>query len=153
MRSVSIDAVVLGRSRDEVLDALRQFERYPEVSPAVRSVRVEPAPTGGQYEVRSHWEVDFGDGVLQWSEHDTVSLQEGTLRFEQVSGDFETFLGAWHVAEADSGCRVQFQAQFDMGIPSLNALLEPMAEQALRANVADILTGLFDEVRVEPDSR
>jgi hypothetical protein len=42
---------------------------------------------------------------------------------------------------------VTFDAELDMGIPSLAAIIDPIARNALRDNVLLILTGLLGSLR------
>jgi hypothetical protein len=45
------------------------------------------------------------------------------------------------------GTLVRFDAEFDLGIPTLAAILEPVAEAALRGNILKILAGLLGEAQ------
>ena len=38
---------------------------------------------------------------------------------------------------------LRFAASFDMGIPALSSIIDPIAEQALRENIVAIIKGLF----------
>ena len=127
---------------------LRDFARYPELTDAVRSVEVDPpAPDGS---VRSRWTVLFRNGLLRWSESDTFDDDARTITFRQLTGDFETFDGQWSVRARDRGCEVVFDAHFDLGIPSLAAILDPVAESTLRANILTIVRGLLGVVEPAP---
>ncbi|WP_327328172.1 aminotransferase class III-fold pyridoxal phosphate-dependent enzyme [Streptomyces sp. NBC_01210] len=83
-----------------------------------------------------------------WTERDVFSPAELTLSFEQLSGDFETFEGSWRCEPAGTGAGtvVTFQATFDLGMPPLTAILDPVAESTLRNNVVRILWGLLGTV-------
>lgn len=116
--------------------ALTDFERYPALTDAVRDVTVED---GG----RSRWEVNFREGILRWTEIDVLDAEARTIAFEQESGDFHAFRGAWIVDDDPAGSVVRFHAEFDLGIPSLSELIDPLAVRALRDNVAAIVSGLF----------
>jgi hypothetical protein len=91
----------------------------------------------------SAWEVEFRDGLLRWTERDTFLRERLRIEFRQIDGDLEAFSGSWEVARAEEGSTVTFAAVFDLGIPSLAAFLEPVAQAALEENVARMLRGLF----------
>jgi ribosome-associated toxin RatA of RatAB toxin-antitoxin module len=139
MRIVKMTTPLSG-APDDVFERICDFERYPELTDAVRSVVVTPHADGT---LASAWEVNFRNGILRWSETDRVDHEQRTIDFEQLDGDFEAFTGRWSVAPRDGGgCTVGFEAAFDLGMPTLAAMLDPIAEGALRENVARILDGL-----------
>lgn len=149
MRQLEIAALVPGRGVKEAYDILCDFERYPDYSPEVRSVVVES--NGG--ESYSTWETTFRGGLLRWKERDSFDPESNTLGFVQTEGDIDHFSGWWKITGEDGGSRVRFWAQFDMGIPSLSEIIDPIAEQALRENIIAILRGLFGpEVAILPEA-
>lgn len=140
MRSLEITARVADRSADEAYSILCDFERYPEHSEAVRSVTVEVSRDGL---MTSSWETNFRSGILRWVETDVLDPAARAIAFQQTEGDIEHFSGEWRVEPFGEGAVIYFLAQFDMGMPSLSQILDPIAEQALRENIIAIIQGLF----------
>lgn len=140
MRHVEVVARVADLAPAEAYAIISDFSRYPEHSNAVRSVTYK-RKDGGQSV--SAWEVNFREGILRWTEEDVFDVGEHTIRFRQIEGDVEYFVGTWSVRRAPQGCLVCFECDFDMGIPGLNDVLEPIAERALRENARSILGGLI----------
>lgn len=126
---------------------LSDFARYPELTDAVRSVEIDPPGPDGS--VVSRWTVLFRNGLLRWTESDTLDPVARTIVFRQLAGDFEVFDGRWTVRERDAGCEIAFDAHFDLGIPSLAPILDPVAESTLRANILTIVRGLLGTVELE----
>lgn len=62
------------------------------------------------------------------------------MHFTQVEGDLASFEGEWAVEETDDGVVIRFQADFDLGIPSLATMLNPVAERALRSNISELIS-------------
>lgn len=139
MKELEIAALVPGRGVRETYDVLCDFQRYPDCSPEVRSVVIE-SDGGDSY---STWETTFRGGLLRWKEKDLFDPETNTIGFVQTEGDIEHFSGWWKIAGDGGDSRVRFWAQFDMGIPSLSEIIDPIAEQALRENIVAILRGLF----------
>ena len=139
MRELAIDIMVPDRPAHEVYEILCDFERYPDYTPEVRSV-TRDSSDGEHF---STWETTFRGGILRWRERDSFDPATNTIGFEQTEGDIEKFFGWWKIDGENGSCNVRFQAQFDMGIPSLSDIIEPIAEQALRDNIVAILRGLF----------
>ncbi len=142
MRSVSVTATAPDLQPDEVFDRVADFERYPEVCDTVLSVVQERLDSE---RLRSTWEVEFRDGVMEWTEEDRLDRQARTIEFTQTVGDFEHFAGRWAIRPAGAGSAIEFEADFDLGVPSLGNLLEPIAERSLGENVAAILRSLLGE--------
>ena len=140
MPSVAVTAAVPDAEPDEVFSAVADFGSYAEHTDAVREVVVRPAADGGG---ESDWEVNFRSGVLAWTERDTVDPAARRIDFEQVDGDFAVFTGTWSVEPDRDGSVVRFTASFDLGMPSLAPMIDPIAVRTLVDNVRAILSGLL----------
>lgn len=141
MRSVNIHARV-HRNPEETYALLSDFRSYPHYMSSVRQVEIrEDLGTS----CISAWEVEFRDGLLRWTERDTFLRERLRIEFAQIDGDLEAFAGSWEVTPAQEGSTVTFSALFDLGIPSLAAFLEPVAQAALEENVARMLRSLFGD--------
>ncbi|MCG6498311.1 type II toxin-antitoxin system RatA family toxin [Kitasatospora sp. A2-31] len=138
-RQVTLEALVSDADADTVFARLADFERYPEFTDAVREVRVTEREDGV---IDSAWAVNFRNGVLRWSENEVIDPAARTITFAQTTGDFESFDGTWRVEERDGGVVIRFEAEFDLGMASLAAIIDPIAERALVENLQRILTGL-----------
>jgi ribosome-associated toxin RatA of RatAB toxin-antitoxin module len=161
MRFFKIRTMVPDADPLAVFDVLAAFERYPAHSPAVRSVFVRADGTAGaERPMVSDWEVDFRGGILRWTEEDVIDRERLRIEYRQLSGDIDHFSGYWQVEVAEAGCVVDFGAWFDLGIPSFDDVLDPIAEEAIHENIVSILSGLFGATRtletegrqVEPDA-
>jgi ribosome-associated toxin RatA of RatAB toxin-antitoxin module len=126
-------------------ERIASFEQYPAHCDAVRKVTMLDS---GASTVTSSWEVNFRRGVLCWTERATLQASEGLITFEQVDGDVDEFSGFWSVAPAGDRTRVRFFVEFDVGVPTLDHLLDPIAEEALYDNIVSIVRGLLGD-RVE----
>jgi ribosome-associated toxin RatA of RatAB toxin-antitoxin module len=140
MRIVTLTVLVADRNHHEAFASIADFAAYPQHSNAVRSVVVTETGPSTQH---SRWEVAFRNGLLRWTEEDTVSSAGGTITFRQVEGDVDQFEGGWEVEPTDGGARVRFTARVDMGIPTLADVLEPIASRTLLDNTWAILHGMF----------
>ncbi|GHE15480.1 type II toxin-antitoxin system RatA family toxin [Streptomyces alanosinicus] len=145
MRHVEIEALLPGSDPLAVFDRLKDFQRYPEHTDAVREVTVRAERDGTLW---SEWSVNFRNGELRWTERDVVDRPNLTLGFEQIDGDFERFDGSWTVLAAGADTTVRFAADFDLGMPSLERIIDPIAERTLRENISAILVGLLGDALV-----
>jgi ribosome-associated toxin RatA of RatAB toxin-antitoxin module len=140
MPEVAVTAAVPGACPDAVFSAVADFASYARHTEAVRQVVVTSVDGGG---VESAWEVNFRNGILAWTERDVVDPGARRIDFEQVDGDFVVFTGAWAVDPDGDGSTVRFSASFDLGMPSLAPMIDPIATRALAESVQSILTGLL----------
>jgi len=140
MRSVRLRLHVPNQPAGDVYATLADFERYPELSDAVKSVAVTEV---SENITVSQWEVTFRAGLLRWTEEDTFDPGALSITFRQLEGDIAHFDGSWKCLDAARGSEIVFSARLDMGIPSLADALEPIAVRALIDNVVSIVRGLF----------
>ncbi len=139
MRTVRLRLHVPHKPASDVYATLADFERYPELSDAVRSVAV--TKVSGNLTV-SRWEVTFRAGLLRWTEEDTFDPRTLSITFRQLEGDIALFDGSWKCIDATPGSEIVFSARLDMGIPSLADALEPIAARTLIDNIVSIVRGL-----------
>ena len=139
MRTVLLRLHVPHKPASDVYQTLADFERYPELSDAVRSVTVTEV---SENHTVSAWEVTFRAGLLRWTEEDTFDPAARTITFHQLQGDAAVFDGSWQCLDAGPGSQIVFSARLDMGIPSLADALEPIAVRALTDNIVSIVRGL-----------
>lgn len=142
MRKVEVKAIVNNCTASKVFPIICDFKEYEHHSNVVRSVDI--LEENGQYSI-SNWEVNFRQGILRWTEKDHFFPETFTILFQQTKGDAEHFSGKWILSDTEKGCAIHFEAEFDMGIPSLRDIIEPIAEQALQENIQAILKGLLKD--------
>jgi len=146
VRHVELDALIPTEQADTVYDSVRRWERYPDLAPHVNATTVHA--TYPAENASSSWELHFRSGLLRWTESDVFVPERGEIRFEQTDGDFDSFTGTWTVLQQGADVSVRFAADFDFGIPSLEGILDPIAERVIKETVAWALTGLFPAVRL-----
>ena len=139
MRTVLLRLHVPDKPASDVYQTLADFERYPDLSDAVRSVAVTEV---SQNVTVSQWEVTFRAGLLRWTEEDTFDPGALTITFRQLEGDAAVFDGSWQCLDAGPDSEIIFAARLDMGIPSLADALEPIAARTLTGNIVAIVRGL-----------
>ena len=140
MRKINVVAIAKGKSPDLAYRILADFEAYKAHSDVVREVVILERDEKRSV---STWEVNFRQGILRWKEEDHYDPAGLRMHFEQLEGDAEEFRGEWLFSGVPEGTRIEFKAEFDMGIPSMNDIIEPIAEMALKENIQAIISGLM----------
>jgi ribosome-associated toxin RatA of RatAB toxin-antitoxin module len=150
MRHVELNLRVPAEPALTVFEAVSRWERYPELAPHVNATTVHtgrPAATGS-----SSWELHFRSGLLRWTEHDEFREDDLEIHFEQTDGDFDSFTGTWTLRQDGEDVDVRFAADIDFGIPSLEGILDPIAERVIAETVAWAVTGLFPRTALPENS-
>ncbi len=127
-----------------VWDAVVDVERYPESMENVRSVELRAVESRELR--RTAWSVILKGSILQWEEEEHLDHDQRVIRFHQVKGDMEVFTGEWVLEERGSALtNVRLQITFEIGIPLLADMLNPVAQRSLQENCADMLRGVERE--------
>ena len=132
---LSIDADI-----DDVWHTVCGVEAYPQYMDNVRTVRV--LEDEGDTRVTS-WSVFLKGSILEWTESEEIHAAERRIDFHQLDGDLELFNGYWQLSEEAGGAtRVELDIEFEIGIPLLAQMLNPVAGRALHDNSEQMLRGL-----------
>ena len=102
MRTVLLRLHVPDKPASDVYQTLADFERYPELSDAVRSVAVTEV---SENRTVSRWEVTFRAGLLRWTEEDTFDPGALSITFRQLEGDAAVFDGSWRASTPHRAAR------------------------------------------------
>jgi ribosome-associated toxin RatA of RatAB toxin-antitoxin module len=129
----------------EVWNAVSDVLSYPKFMANVNSVDlVEELPDGSTL---TSWSVLLKGSNLEWTERDVADHQLRRLEFAQTDGDLEQFEGVWSVTDADDGqVIVRLECEFDIGIPLLADMLNPVAARALTENSEAMLRQIEAQV-------
>jgi ribosome-associated toxin RatA of RatAB toxin-antitoxin module len=149
MRNVTLTIASAQCDADTAFGRISAFETFPDLVDDVRAITVRTADDGT---ITSDWEVYFRSGPLRWSEVDYLQPERRRITFEQIEGDFEAFRGRWQVTAQGSGCLIEFEVDFDFGIPSLAGVLEPIATKVLKEGIACALLQLLGDAQIVGDA-
>lgn len=120
--------------------AVTRLEDYAAYMENVESVTVRGEAQGKRL---SEWSVLLKGSVLEWAEEDELDEDLRTMTFEQISGDLDEFTGYWRVDPQGEGASVvTFCVDFEIGIPLLADMLNPVATKALRENSEQMLRAI-----------
>ena len=125
---------------ERVWGLVRDVEAYPRLMEPVRSLQVlEEGPDW----VVTAWEVELKGSILKWTEHEQRDEERRRLTYHQIEGDLEQFDGYWQVTElTPEVTEAILIVRFEIGIPMLREMLDPVAERAIRENSRLMLRSL-----------
>ncbi|MEV5121357.1 SRPBCC family protein [Streptomyces decoyicus] len=125
---------------EETWRAVTRLEDYAAYMENVESVHVSGSSHGKRV---SEWSVLLKGSVLEWVEEDQLDETTRTMTFHQISGDLDQFTGYWRVDPQDvDRSLVTFSVDFEIGIPLLADMLNPVATKALRENSEQMLRAI-----------
>ena len=129
---------------EKVWAVVNDLESYPRLMEHVRSLKMlESSPTHRL----SEWEIDLKGCVMRWVEREAIDSARYRIDYRLVEGDLGMFEGFWQLEPlADASCRATFSVLFDIGIPMLSDMLNPVCERAIRENSIRMLTSVAAEV-------
>lgn len=147
-RPVVTESHVLdGCDADTVFARLSDFEKLAAIVDDVERIEITRISAGEQI---SSWGVFFRRGVMQWRERDFIDPQSRTIFFSLIDGDLAFLEGQWSVDPHEAGCVITFRSEFDFGIPSMAAMLNPLAERELRRNNRAIIAAVAEPATAVP---
>ncbi|MFJ4674345.1 type II toxin-antitoxin system RatA family toxin [Kitasatospora sp. NPDC088783] len=125
---------------------------YPDCMESVDSVELVEQPD--ERHRTTAWSVRLKGSVLRWTEAEVIDHAARRFDFEQTSGDLGAFTGHWSVSPApDGGSTVALHVDFDIGIPLLAEMLNPVAADALRESAAQMLGALEQRLLLQGAAR
>ncbi len=127
-----------GLQERDVWPTLVDFERYPELMEDVIEVTILEQEKGTMV---TSWEVLLNGSRFTWTERDTLT-EPNLIEFEQIDGDLEVWQGKWELLRVNGQLSAALTVDFDIGIPSLAEILDPIGERAIRSNCRQMLDAI-----------
>lgn len=143
MRTVDVSEEIHA-SVDDVWALVTDIGRYPDLMDPVLAIRVLDSgdPVGAGWTL-AEWEVELKGSVLKWTEREDKDPTRFRVDYAQVDGDLDRFEGYWQLHEvAPLVTRAVLVVQFEVGIPMLRDMLEPVAARAVEENSRRMLRSL-----------
>lgn len=131
---------------DRVWAAVIDVEKYPETMASVRWVRLLASANPDPAVRHTAWSVNLKGSILEWEVDERLDHDAHVMRSRQRTGDMEIYEAEWIVTEIEPGVtRARLEITFEIGIPLLADMLNPVAVRSLRENSTDMLRGIERE--------
>jgi len=137
----------IGAPHEVVWRTVLDVTSYPLFMESVQSVFIT---SENDIERTTAWSVLLKGSVLQWTEREDIDHGALRIAFQQIDGDLERFQGDWLVQPREQGCTVSLLVDFDIGIPLLADMLNPVAAKALEDNSRSMLKQIEQRVSASP---
>jgi ribosome-associated toxin RatA of RatAB toxin-antitoxin module len=139
MPLVEVEALIPA-SVQRVWQLVNDVESYPALMEPVLSLDL--LESGDGYRITA-WKVDLKGCVMRWVEREDTDSERFRIDYRQVEGDLEQFEGHWQLRQVSaSETSVALAVRFEIGMPLLADMLNPIAERAIQENSRSMLRSL-----------
>jgi ribosome-associated toxin RatA of RatAB toxin-antitoxin module len=114
-------------------------ERFPEFMENVTSVEILSEDAGRKVIA---WEMTIDDAPLDWVEEVHYDAERLRADFRAIDGVFERFDGHWQVFPDSTGSRVEFALEYEIGLPEIEDVINPILRTRLTANLEAMMACL-----------
>ncbi len=136
---VLVETVVIGPP-ERAYRLAQDMESYPKFMKDVISLKV--IERDGSIQV-SEWVGRLQGKPLRWTERDEFDDERHTITYHQIAGDLKKFEGQWRFEPEGQGqTRISLSVDFDLGIPMISGLLDPVARLVVKRNCEDMLAAM-----------
>ena len=126
-----------------VWEVVNDVEAYPRLMEHVHELRI--VERGDNYRLLE-WVVELKGCVMRWIEREDLQPDRYRIEYRQIEGELAEFDGFWQLEpRGDSMTNVILTVHFEIGIPMLAEMLNPVAERAIRDNSRNMLLSLATE--------
>ncbi|MEM5770982.1 MAG: SRPBCC family protein [Bacillota bacterium] len=130
---------VVNVPKSEVYEILKEMEKYPQFMKDLKSVKVLERHANTTL---TQWETKIMGNTIKWVEKDIFDDENHHISYHQRSGDLHKFEGEWILKEEAGGTRVTLTVDFEIGVPMLAGLLNPVAKLMIKDNCENMLNAL-----------
>jgi ribosome-associated toxin RatA of RatAB toxin-antitoxin module len=139
MPIVSVSKVI-SADADAVWKLITGVEDYPRLMiGTVQDLVIEKRTDDGFI---TSWTVLLRGNLLSWRQEEYHDASLHSIYYRQLDGDLERISGSWIITPHKDGVLVELTVDFEIGIPMLRDVLNPIAESALRENCEAMLNSL-----------
>lgn len=144
MGKIHITSCIPETNAHKIYNKISEFNEYSKFINVIRDISVKRIDDNSSI---STWEVNFENGILCWKERDFYDHTALRIDFEKYEGDIEVFKGCWSVSQEKNNSVIDFEAEYDLGVPLLEDILDPIAGEILAQTIQQILKGLFESTK------
>lgn len=145
MPKVVVSEMVLA-SPSQVYKLACDMERYPEFMEDVISVEVLERR---ENETVTFWVTKVDGRTIKWTERDTFDSVKHLINYELIKGDLKKFHGFWSFTQEAGYCKITLEVDFDLGIPVLAQLLNPVLTSKVQKNSIAMIKAIKEMVEQE----
>lgn len=130
---------VINAPKGQLYEILKDMEKYPQFMKDLKSVKVLERDANTTL---TEWETTIMGNRIKWVEKDIFDDENKHISYHQQSGDLQKFEGEWILNEDAGRTCVTLTVDFEIGIPMVSGLLNPVAKLMIKENCENMLNAL-----------
>lgn len=134
----------------EVYQVIKDMERYPLFMPDLISVEILSREENSTI---TAWKSKVNGMEFSWVEKDYFDDANRCIDYEQIEGDLKKFSGRWTVVEKSHEIFVTLRVEFDLGVPMLAEMINPLLKKTICDNCDKMMIGIKKELGKSIDSQ
>ena len=139
---------VMNAPIQRVWEAINDVESYPRLMDHVHSLSVVEEAADHRLVA---WDVEIKGCRMRWVEREEAHPEQYRLDYRAVEGDVAEFSGYWQLeALGETTTRATVLVNFEIGIPLLSDMLNPVAKRAIEDNSRRMLQSIGAHLATVP---
>ncbi|MCL4439326.1 MAG: aromatase/cyclase [Firmicutes bacterium] len=139
-----IECTILARGdAREAYEIAKNMEEYPKFMENLENLTV--VERGEGYTI-TDWLAKVDGRDFKWQERDVFDDENLTITYKQTAGDLKKFEGQWTFDKEEDGTKITLTVDFEMGIPVLAGLLNPILKKKVKSNSDAMLEAIKRKV-------
>lgn len=132
-------STIVQANKFECYEIAKNMEAYPKFMENVNDVKI--IDRGENFTITS-WDTNVDGRAFKWKEKDMLDEVTPKIQYYQISGDLKKFQGEWRFDEENNQTKVTLTVDFELGIPMLATLLNPILKKKVRINSEAMLQAI-----------
>ena len=136
-------SLLVSAAREIIYPILKDMEKYPEFMKDLVSVRVLSRDNNTTI---THWISNVDGRIIEWKEQDVFDDENMHIAYCQLEGDLKKMQGEWILQPFPEGTEIKLTVDFDLGIPMLSGLMNPILKSKVRSNGNNMLEAIRERL-------
>ena len=142
MTTVKVELSVKSPAR-EIYGVIKNMEDFPNFMRDVKSLKIiKRLPD----RIITMWEAEIDGAPLTWKEENIFNDNSCQMKFAMVEGNYKAYRGTWQVQNLRNNSKLTLSADFDWGIPILEAYVGKALEKKARQGLLGMLQAIKKKV-------
>lgn len=136
-------AILVKGAPNDAYQVAKDMEQYPKFMENVKEVKVQEQKDNTTV---TRWVTNVDGRVIKWREKDIFDDENMQITYQQIDGDLKKFEGAWTFNKTDLGTEIKLTVDFELGIPMIGGLINPILKKKTRSNCEAMLHAIKQQV-------
>lgn len=123
----------------KVIRLVTKVWEFPSYIPTIKEVSVIQKDRN---RIKTKWKIQVDNVPINWTEEETLVLNQNAIRFQALEGDLEEFRGEWKFQDHPEGAMVTVNVYLKVGIPAIKEFAEAYVRKLVTRNFQAILEAL-----------